>query len=51
MTRFEELKAAAMAELDAACEAADDACVDAWEEAWVAYQAKLKKIQEENSND
>ena len=54
MTKLEELKAALDAEYaawaanDAAYSAADDAV---YSDAWKAYQAGLKKIQEEKTND
>jgi hypothetical protein len=55
MTRLEELKAAYSADLDAeiACDSSDAAACaaarDAGDASWAAYEAELKKIQEENS--
>ena len=51
MTKLEELKAAASAELDAARDVADAARAAAYTAAWVDYKAELKKIQEEKQND
>jgi hypothetical protein len=66
LKELKELKATAMAKLDAAyvtrgtaCDAdyaaaaaAVDAAIDAaWDAARAAYEAELKKTQEENSND
>jgi hypothetical protein len=54
MTRLKKLKAAAVAaddDADAAWEAALDAALDAYEAEAAAYEAELKKTQEENSDD
>jgi hypothetical protein len=62
MTKLEELKAAAFADWNAACDAAyadadaayadADATYDAAKvAAWATYQEELKKIQEENPDD
>ena len=51
MTKLEELKAAAEAELHAARDVADAARAAAYTAAWYAYKAKLKKIREERQDD
>jgi len=49
MTKLEKLKAAAEAELDAACFAIGAATADARDAAWVAYKAELKKTKEQTN--
>jgi hypothetical protein len=66
MTKLEELKAAYDAADASASDAWEDALADAWDAfeaahggalwaarnaAWVAYQAELKKMEEEEQND
>jgi hypothetical protein len=53
MTKLEELRVAYDATYETAAYAVEsaEAAADAAEEAWDAYQAELKKTQEENSND